>query len=64
MQHGSYEFDVVMKDWILEKVKLNMGGMHNVENVTAAIAVAHHLGISNDKIRIRRCGIQGSEEEV
>ena len=51
MQHGSYEFDVVMKDWILEKVKLNMGGLHNVENVTAAIAVAHHLGIKNEKIR-------------
>ncbi len=51
MQHGSYEFDVMMKDWVLEKVKLNMGGMHNVENVTAAIAVAHHLGISDEKIR-------------
>jgi UDP-N-acetylmuramate--alanine ligase len=51
MQLGSYEFDVVMKGWILEKVKLNMGGMHNIENVTAAIAVAHHLGISDEKIR-------------
>jgi len=59
MQHGSYEFDVVMKDWILEKVKLNMGGMHNVENVTAAIAVAHHLGISNDKIRIAVAEFKG-----
>jgi UDP-N-acetylmuramate--alanine ligase len=41
MKHGSYEFDVLMKDWILENVILNMGGMHNVENVSAAITVAH-----------------------
>ncbi len=51
MQNGSYEFDVVMKDWMMDKVVLNMGGMHNVENVIAAIAVAHRLGISNEKIR-------------
>ena len=51
MQNGSYEFDVVMKDNRLEKVQLNMGGMHNVENVTAAIAAASSLGIENGKIR-------------
>jgi UDP-N-acetylmuramate--alanine ligase len=28
-----------------------MGGMHNVENITVAIAVAHHLGIAEEKIR-------------
>jgi UDP-N-acetylmuramate--alanine ligase len=27
-----------------------MGGRHNVENATAAIAVAHRLGIAGDKI--------------
>lgn len=51
MMHGSYEFDVKMKDWMIDNVILNMGGLHNVENVTAAIAVAHQLGISNEKIR-------------
>lgn len=51
MMHGSYEFDVKMNDWMIDNVVLNMGGMHNVENVTAAIGVAHHLGISNEKIR-------------
>src|SRR5690606_16754468 len=30
---------------------LNMGGMHNVENVIAAIAAASSLGIENDLIR-------------
>ncbi|MEO5948027.1 MAG: UDP-N-acetylmuramate--L-alanine ligase [Chitinophagaceae bacterium] len=51
MMNGSYEFDVLMKDNLLENVKLNMGGMHNVENAIAAIAVASSLGIENDKIK-------------
>jgi len=36
---------------MLENVKLNMGGMHNVENAIAAIAVASSLGIENEKIK-------------
>jgi UDP-N-acetylmuramate--alanine ligase len=51
MMNGSYEFDVQVKDNKLENVKLNMGGMHNVENAVAAIAVASSLGIENDKIK-------------
>jgi UDP-N-acetylmuramate--alanine ligase len=51
MIDGSYEFDVIVKDKILENVKLRMGGMHNVENAIAAIAVASSLEIENDKIR-------------
>ena len=51
MMNGGYEFDVMMKDNMLENVKLNMGGMHNVENAVAAIAVASSLGIENEKIK-------------
>jgi len=51
MRNGSYEFDVMIRDNRLEDVVLNMGGMHNVENVVAAIAVASSLEIENDKIR-------------
>jgi UDP-N-acetylmuramate--alanine ligase len=51
MQQGSYTFDVVMKDWVLKEVLLNMGGLHNVENMTAAVAVAHRLGIEDNKIK-------------
>ncbi len=52
---GSYSFDVVLKNekgilWQLNNVVLNMGGMHNIENVLAAIMVAHHLKIEDDKI--------------
>ena len=39
------------KDWELEGLQLNMGGMHNVENSLVAIAIAKHLGIDDEKIR-------------
>jgi UDP-N-acetylmuramate--alanine ligase len=51
MMNGSYEFDVLMKDNMLNNVKLNMGGMHNIENVVAAIAIASSLKIENAKIK-------------
>lgn len=48
---GSYHYDVVGKGWLLERVVLHMGGMHNVENSLAAIAIAKDLDIEDDKIR-------------
>lgn len=51
MMNGSYEFDVMMKDNMLDNVRLNMGGMHNVENAIAAITVASSLRIDNGKIK-------------
>jgi UDP-N-acetylmuramate--alanine ligase len=51
MSHGSYSFDVMTSNWLLDNVVLNMGGMHNVENAVAAISVAHHLKIEPTKIK-------------
>lgn len=51
IMNGSYRFDVMMQDNMLNNVVLNMGGMHNIENVIAAISVAHELGIENEKIK-------------
>lgn len=51
MKDGGYVFDVTMPDLALENVKLNMGGMHNVENCIAALAVAGSLGIDGDKLK-------------
>jgi UDP-N-acetylmuramate--alanine ligase len=48
--NGDYWFTVKTSDWKLEGIILSMGGRHNVENATAAIAVAHRLGIQGDKI--------------
>jgi UDP-N-acetylmuramate--alanine ligase len=51
MINGSYEYDVVINNKRIEKVRLNMGGTHNVENSLAAITVASSLGIDDIKIR-------------
>jgi UDP-N-acetylmuramate--alanine ligase len=48
---GSYLFDVVHPAETIKDVILNMGGLHNVENATAAIAIAITLGIEEQKIK-------------
>ena len=50
IDQGDYMFSVLTRDWTLDHVVLPMGGRHNVENATAAIAVAHRLGVAGDKI--------------
>ena len=51
INNGSYVFGVKGKDWQMEGLQLNMGGMHNVENSLVAIAIANHLGIEEGKIK-------------
>lgn len=51
IEQGSYSFDVQWRTEELNGVQLNVGGIHNVENMVAAIAVAMHLGIERDLIR-------------
>ncbi len=49
--NGSYVFNVVAKNWSLVDVDLNIGGMHNIENATVAIAIAHWLKINDTRIK-------------
>jgi UDP-N-acetylmuramate--alanine ligase len=56
---GSYHFDLVHPKGILKDVVLNMGGLHNVENATAAIAIALQLGIDENKIKDAVASFQG-----
>ena len=51
VMEGSYHFDLVHPTGLLKDLKLTMGGLHNVENVTAAIAIALQLGIDEFKIK-------------
>lgn len=56
MADGNSTFDVTIHNrksgetLSIEKLTLPMPGLHNVSNATAAIAVAHELGISAQKI--------------
>lgn len=50
ISQGRYIFDVNIKDALIRNVVLNMGGLHNIENALAAIAVAYRLGIAEEKI--------------
>jgi len=49
--NGSYIYDITINGETIKDIALSMGGMHNIENSVAAIAVAKHLKIDNEKIR-------------
>ncbi len=59
MFNGSYQFDVQVQDWQLKEVSLHMGGLHNIENVLAAICIAHTLGIADEKIKAAVASFKG-----
>lgn len=51
MKDGGYEFDIKLPGDMVDNVRLNMGGMHNVENAVAAVGAISSLGIPVSKIR-------------
>ncbi|MBP6432419.1 MAG: UDP-N-acetylmuramate--L-alanine ligase [Ferruginibacter sp.] len=59
INNGSYQFDVVNNYWTIKDVQLNMGGLHNVENVIAAIGVAKYLKIDDEKIKAAVSSFKG-----
>ena len=59
VENGSYVFDVSGPGWLLRNITLNMGGLHNIENVLAAITVAKHLGIGDEAIRAAVADFKG-----
>ncbi len=50
ISNGSYRFDTKVPGRVIKGIQLNMGGRHNIENVTAAIAAAAQLDIADEKI--------------
>jgi UDP-N-acetylmuramate--alanine ligase len=50
-EEGGYDFNMQLPGASVSGFKLNIGGMHNVENAIAAIAVAWSLEIDADKIK-------------
>jgi UDP-N-acetylmuramate--alanine ligase len=59
MRNGSYVYDVIIKGEKLENVVLNMGGLHNIENSLAAIAVSGSLEIESEKIKAAVASFMG-----
>ena len=59
IENGAYCFDVVNTNWEIKNVLLNMGGIHNIENVIASIAVAKYLKIDDDKIKAAVASFKG-----
>jgi UDP-N-acetylmuramate--alanine ligase len=59
IEEGGYRFDVHIGTEELKGFELNIGGMHNVENVVAAIAVAHAMEIPEEKIRAAVAAFMG-----
>lgn len=59
VRNGATRFDVVIAGQTYPGFELHMGGLHNVENMIAAIGVAHHLGIDMDLVRQSVASFQG-----
>ena len=59
VENGSYRFNIVNDFWTLNDVVLHMGGLHNIENVLAAIGVAKYLKINDDKIKAAVASFKG-----
>jgi UDP-N-acetylmuramate--alanine ligase len=59
IEEGGYYFDVQLPDAFIAGFRLNMGGMHNLENAVAAIAVAHKLAIEPEKIKAAIADFKG-----
>lgn len=56
---GGYIFDVIGNGWIVNGVHLPIGGMHNVENSIAAIAVTQQLEIEAGLVKDALAGFKG-----
>ena len=51
IREGGYSFNAQVRGERIENLELGIGGMHNVENMLAAVAVALELDIEHHKIK-------------
>ena len=50
VEEGAYVFNVNYQGEVIQDIYLPVGGLHNVENILAAIAVAKQLNVGNEAI--------------
>ncbi len=58
------DFTVVRSGRLWGRVRLPLAGNHNVRNALACIAVAHHLGLSEDGIRTALAAFKGVKRRL
>ncbi|RYZ29398.1 MAG: UDP-N-acetylmuramate--L-alanine ligase, partial [Chitinophagaceae bacterium] len=59
IEEGGYRFNIHLRDSVLSGCELRIGGMHNVENAVAAVAVAAELKIDDEKIKAALAAFKG-----
>jgi UDP-N-acetylmuramate--alanine ligase len=59
IENGAFSFDVAINGELMTDFELAVPGYHNVENATAAIAVAKKINISTDKIKAAIASYKG-----
>jgi UDP-N-acetylmuramate--alanine ligase len=56
---GGYIFNIIGKGYKIEQLHLQVGGMHNVENAIAAVAVTQMLHINVATVKVALKGFRG-----
>ncbi len=51
IHNGGYTFDLNAREWAIAGLRLNIGGMHNIENCVVAVAVAKQMGVPDEQIK-------------
>lgn len=59
IHNGGYRFNIHGPKWYIQDIHLQMGGMHNVENMVAALAVAHKFDIQPSVLKEIIPGFRG-----
>ena len=59
MHKGTYTFQLNGHGGILGVYELNIGGMHNIENAVAALAVCHIMDIDEAKLKLAMAAFTG-----
>ncbi|HTN16782.1 MAG TPA: UDP-N-acetylmuramate--L-alanine ligase [Chitinophagaceae bacterium] len=58
-KNGEYTFDVMGNGWMINEVHLPIGGMHNIENAVAAIAVTQVLEVDAQRVKTALSAFKG-----
>jgi UDP-N-acetylmuramate--alanine ligase len=58
-ENGSYKFDLIYPEGIIEGLVMNYPGLHNLENAIAAVSVAVIAGISEAEIKTALSTFEG-----